>query len=178
MWAGLAGLTLAAFAAARDLIHVTHAYANSNAQSLIGVPMGGHKTIVDMQGNLHWSQWSLKTRGLDVPFAFSAQMDGELAIQVYSGGPQIKVTRQHLYHNRFPFVVTRLAGDSLSVEELAFSTQPPGNGLDVVHLRLRNSGMEVAEETELPADAPAGAEGIRRQLPWSCRAEPNPPLSP
>ena len=125
MWAVLAGLTLAANAAARDHIHVTHAYANSNAQSLIGVPMGSHKTIVDMQGNLHWSQWSLKTRGLDVPFGFSAQMDGELAIQVYSGGSQVKVTGQHLYHNRFPFVVTNLAGNSLGVEDACLFNSIP-----------------------------------------------------
>jgi len=62
--------------AARDRIHITHAYANTNPQSLIGLPMGSHKTIVDTRGNLHWSQWSLKRRGLDVPFGFSAQMAG------------------------------------------------------------------------------------------------------
>jgi hypothetical protein len=34
------------------------------------------------------------------------------------------------------------------------------------------------EETELPPDVPAGARGIKRQLPWSYRPEPNPPLMP
>jgi hypothetical protein len=124
---------------ARDRIHITHAYANTNAQSLIGLPMGSHKTIVDMAGNLHWSQWSLKRRGLDVPIGFSAQMDGMLAIQVLGNGSPLKVIGQHLYYNRFPFVVTRLAGDGFSVEELAFSTEATGHGLDVVRVRLENT---------------------------------------
>src|SRR5579884_3096458 len=33
-------------------IHITHQYANLNAQSLIGLPMGSHKTIVDKEGDL------------------------------------------------------------------------------------------------------------------------------
>jgi hypothetical protein len=130
--------------AARDRIHITHAYANTNAQSLIGLPMGDHKTIVDMEGNLRWSQWSLKRRGLDVPFGFSAQMDGTLAIQVLSAGSPLEVTGQNLYLNRFPFVVTHLAGAGLEAEELAFSTETAGHGLDVVRVRLKNTEPSTA----------------------------------
>ena len=129
-----------AYVAARNRVHITHAYANTDAQSLIGLPMGSHKTIVDMQGNLHWSQWSLKRRGLDVPFGFSDQMDGELAIQIFSDGSPLKVTGQHLYRNRFPFVVTRFTSNDLSIEELAFSTENSGRGMDNVRVRMQNSG--------------------------------------
>jgi hypothetical protein len=129
-----------ATAPARDRIHITHAYANTNAQSLIGLPMGDHKTIVDMEGNLHWSQWSLKRRALDVPFGFSAQMDGTLAIQILSGRSPLKVTGQHLYRNRFPFVVTYLAGNGFEADELAFSTEAASHGLDVVRVLLKNTG--------------------------------------
>lgn len=125
---------------ARNRVHITHAYANTNAQSLIGLPMGSHKTIVDMQGNLLWSQWSLKRRGLDVPFGFSNQMDGELAIQIFSEGSPLKVTGQRLYRDRFPFVVTRLAGNDLNIEEVAFSTENSGRGMDIVRVRMKNTG--------------------------------------
>ncbi len=125
---------------ARDSVHITHAYANTNAQSLIGLPMGSHKTIVDMKGNLLWSQWSLKRRGLDTPFGFSAQMDGELAIQISSAGLPLKVAGQNLYRDRFPFVITHLAGHEITAEELAFSTEAAGHGLDVVRVSLNNSG--------------------------------------
>ena len=129
-----------ASAPARDHIHITHAYANTNAQSLIGLPMGNHKTIVDKEGNLRWSQWSLKRRGLDVPFGFSAQMDGTLAIQILNVKSILKVKGQHLYRNRFPFVVTYLAGGGFEAEELAFSTEAAGRGLDVVRVLLKNGG--------------------------------------
>lgn len=144
----------AAFAA----IHITHAYANTNAQSLIGLPMGSDKTIVDMQGNLHWSQWSLKSRGLDVPFGFSAQMDGEVAIQIFCAGIPLKVTEQNLYRNHFPFVVTRLAGKKLQAVELAFSTTAVGHGLDVVRLRLENTSPS-------PASVDIHLSGKRHNLP-------------
>jgi hypothetical protein len=143
---------------ARDRIHITHAYANTNAQSLIGLPMGSHKTVVDMKGNLHWSQWSLKRRGLDVPFGFSAQMDGTLAIQVLSGRAPARVTGQHLYHNRFPFVVTHLSNGRVNVVELAFSTEAARHGLDVVRIRLKNTGdSTISGEVRI--------SGKRRNLP-------------
>lgn len=41
-------LTALAAAPARVLPHITHAYANTKAQSLVGLPMGNHKTTVDM----------------------------------------------------------------------------------------------------------------------------------
>ncbi|MGH9616689.1 MAG: hypothetical protein ACRD28_08090 [Acidobacteriaceae bacterium] len=41
---------------------IDHHWSNSDAQGLIGLPMGNHKTIVDQQGNLKWSQWNLKRR--------------------------------------------------------------------------------------------------------------------
>ena len=66
---------------ARKPFHITRAYANTNAQSLIGLPMGSHKTIVDMKGNLLWSQWSLKRRGLDVPVGFSDQLAGAVPVR-------------------------------------------------------------------------------------------------
>jgi hypothetical protein len=147
-----------AIIAARNRVHITHAYTNSNAQSLIGLPMGSHKTIVDMEGNLCWSEWSLKRRGLDVPIGFSAQMDGALAIQVLSNGSQLKVTGQHLYHNRFPFVVTHLSSDDFSVEELAFSATVAAHGLDVVRIRLKNPGIS-------PASVEVRLSGKRHNLP-------------
>lgn len=60
---------------------IDHRYANTDAQSLIGLPMGSHKTIVDKSGSLKWSQWSLKRKPLDTPIGFSSQMDGALAIE-------------------------------------------------------------------------------------------------
>ena len=143
---------------ARNRIHITHAYANTNAQSLIGLPMGSHKTIVDKQGNLHWSQWSLKRRGLDVPFGFSAQMDGTLAIQMLRAGLPLKVTGQQLYHNRFPFIVTHLAGGGLEAEEVAFSAESGAGGLDIVRVRLRNTGAS-------PASIEIRLSGKRHNLP-------------
>jgi hypothetical protein len=111
-----------------------------------------------MEGNLRWSQWSLKRRGLDVPIGFSAQMDGALAIVVLRNGTPLKVTGQHLYHNRFPFVVTHLSGDHLSVEELAFSTRAAAHGLDVVRIRVKNTGVS-------PASVEVGLSGKRHNLP-------------
>ena len=52
---------------------IDHHYTNTDAQSLIGLPMGSHKTIVDKQGDLKWSQWSLKRKPLDTPIGFSSQ---------------------------------------------------------------------------------------------------------
>ena len=144
---------------ARDRVHVTHAYANTNAQSLIGLPMGTHKTIIDMHGNLRWSQWSLKRRGLDVPIGFSAQMDGMLQIQVLEGSLPLRVTGQHLYKDRFPFVVTHFTRNGVNVEELAFSAKASsGDGLDVVRVRLNNTRSS-------PAAIEVCLSGKRHNLP-------------
>lgn len=144
-------------------LHITHQYANLNAQSLIGLPMGSHKTVVDKDGNLHWSQWSLKRRPLDVPFGFSAQLDGELAIQLFwvsaSGSEApFRVTSQQLYQNRYPFIVTRLEANGLSAQELAFSTQMGGQGLDVVQITFTNPSAA-------PLTLEARMSGKRRNLP-------------
>ncbi|HXW14815.1 MAG TPA: hypothetical protein VEN79_09925 [Terriglobia bacterium] len=126
-------------------LHITHQYANTNAQSLIGLPMGDHKTIVDQQGSLHWSQWSLKRRGLDVPFGFSEQMDGTVDLRLFLGTPAdppapLKVIGQELYRGRFPFVVTHLEAGELRVEEVAFSSSAPRSRMDVIRVRCRNEG--------------------------------------
>jgi hypothetical protein len=112
---------------------ITHQYSNTNAQSLIGLPMGDYKTIVDMEGNLHWSQWTLKRRGLDVPFGFSGQMDGEADLELFlesTAGPpaHFKVSGQELYKGQFPFVVTNLESGELKAEEVAFAANVPGSG--------------------------------------------------
>lgn len=66
---------------AAPALHITHEFTNTNAQSLIGLPTGSHKTIVDKQGNLRWSHWSLRRKPLDSPFGFSGQLDGALTIE-------------------------------------------------------------------------------------------------
>lgn len=126
-------------------VHITHRYANKNAQSLIGLPMGSEKTIVDMDGNLRWSQWSIRHRGGEVPFGISQMMDGSLDIRMLrifdSSSAQFKVTEQSLYKGRFPFVVTRLeGGGGLTAQEVAFSTTIEEQGLDVVRVTLMNDG--------------------------------------
>ncbi len=88
---------------------IDHRYTNTDAQSLIGLPMGSHKTIVDKQGDLKWSQWSLKRKPLDTPIGFSDQMDGELAIQAFAGTDPLKVSSQQLY--RGTLSVHRLFGN-------------------------------------------------------------------
>ena len=162
-------LIVPACAAGRARLHITHAYANTNVQSLIGLPMGSHKTVVDQNGNLHWSQWSLKRRGLDAPFGFSAQMDGALAIQVLRAGLPLHVSGQTLYRDRFPFVVTHLESEKLQADELAFSVLSAGHGLDVIRIRLNNlasSGANVeirlsGKRRNLPAFASGGALATR-----------------
>src|ERR1700712_5441641 len=96
---------------------IDHRYTNTDAQSLIGLPMGSHKTIVDKKGNLKWSQWSLKRKPLDVPIGFSSQMDGELAIDAFVGTTPLTVSSQALYNGRSPFIVTKLTAPGLSLEE-------------------------------------------------------------
>jgi hypothetical protein len=45
-----------AAALAADPFTITHQFANRKAHSLIGLPMGSHKTLVEKDGSLHWSQ--------------------------------------------------------------------------------------------------------------------------
>jgi len=143
-------------------VTIDHRWSNTDAQSLIGLPMGSHKTIIDKQGNLKWSQWSLKRKPLDTPIGFSSQMDGELAIEAFAapGGASLQpftVASQELYRGRYPFVVTTENAGALTLKELAFAVDPdakPGaipdassgkSGLDVVELTLTNNGAAAAE---------------------------------
>jgi hypothetical protein len=154
----------------RAQVVIDHRYANTDAQSLIGLPMGSHKTIVDKMGNLKWSQWSLKRRPLDSPIGFSSQMDGELAIEAFAGTQPLAMTGQELYGGRYPFVVSTLRCGGLTLEELAFAVDPdakpgelPGKnsgarGMDVVRLTLRNEGNAAA-------DARLRLSGRERNLP-------------
>jgi len=127
-------------------VHITHQYANIDSQSLIGLPFGSDKTIIDKHGNLRWSQWSIRHRDNNVPFGISSQMDGALDIRLlsvaHSDTPTpLKVAGQMLYHGRFPFVVTNLkAADGLTAEELAFPVKAAGMGIDVVRITLKNPG--------------------------------------
>ncbi|MGA8109991.1 MAG: hypothetical protein WB974_11175 [Acidobacteriaceae bacterium] len=134
-------------AGAQTTLHITHQYENVDAQSLIGLPMGSHKTIVDKSGDLRWSEWSLARKGLAVTFGFSQQLDGELGIQLLSGGSALTVMGQDLDQGRFPFVVTQLAGSGLTVTETAFPAQVDETGMDVVLVQASNSGNDVAELT-------------------------------
>lgn len=144
-------------------IHITHQFTNTNAQSLIGLPVGSHKTIVDMQGNLRWSHWSLIHKPLDSPFGFSDQMDGALVIQssLASHGAAavpFKVGKQSLYKDRYPFVVTRLGAERVRLEELAFAAEDGKQGLDVVRLECTNpTSQNVTIQVQL--------SGRRRNLP-------------
>lgn len=138
---------------------IDHRYSNTDAQSLIGLPMGSHKTIVDKQGDLKWSQWSLKRKPLDTPIGFSSQMDGELAIQAFAGDDPLNVTSQRLYRGRYPFILSSARAGSVALEELAFAADPdakPGEiptarsgarGMDVVRLTFSNHGASAAEVT-------------------------------
>ncbi len=144
-------------------VTIDHRWSNTDAQSLIGLPMGSHKTIVDMKGDLKWSQWNLKRRPPASPIGFSSQMDGELAIQPFAGSPNhmmpLTVTGQKLYRGRYPFIVTSLQGGGLTLEELAFAVDPGAKpdalpnrysgarGMDVVRLTFRNAGSAAADAT-------------------------------
>jgi hypothetical protein len=135
-------------------IHITHEFANRNAHSLIGLPSGSHKTVVEMDGELRWSQWDLKHKPLDAPFGFSGQMDGALVIQTYSGQTALRAGKQSLHEGRYPFVVTELDGTGVACEELAF----PVERMDVVRLRCANrSSSPLTLETRL--------SGKRHNLP-------------
>ncbi len=149
---------MAAMVASAQVV-IDHRWANTDAQSLIGLPMGSHKTVVDKQGNLKWSQWSLKRKPLDTPIGFSSQMDGDLAIQAFAGAEPFTMKSQELYRGRYPFVESTLANGNLALDELAFAVDPEAQagtipnatsgakGLDVVRLTLTNNGSQAAEVT-------------------------------
>ena len=144
---------------------IDHRYSNTDVQSLIGVPLGSHKTTVEKNGSLRWSQWSLKRKPLDVPIGFSSQMDGALAIEPFADGVSLdhphstplSMQSQTLYRGRYPFIVSRLSGGGLEVEELAFSVDPGqdptklpaadsgARGLDVVRIKIHNAGGEALD---------------------------------
>ncbi|GGA54241.1 hypothetical protein GCM10011507_01850 [Edaphobacter acidisoli] len=153
----LALATALAASPAQTVVHIDHRYTNTDAQSLIGLPLGSHKTVIDKQGNLHWSQWTLKRRPLDSPIGFSDQMDGELAIQAFTGEGEaspLAMQSQRLYKDRYPFIITRLAANNTSLEELAFAVDPEqdpaklptatsgARAFDVVRLTFTNNGTE------------------------------------
>jgi hypothetical protein len=147
---------------AAPALHITHQFTNTNAQSLIGLPTGSHKTIVDKQGNLRWSHWSLRRKPLDSPFGFSGQLDGALSVEssLKSAGATtvFKADSQSLYKARYPFVVTRLRAGNVSLEELAFSVEAGKQGLDVVRLECTNPNPE-------PAKIELQLSGKERNLP-------------
>jgi len=117
-------------------LHITHEFANVDARSMIGLPMGNHKTIVTKDGQLKWSQWSLAQKGRAVLFGFSEQLDGALGIQMRemheSNGDALVAAGQHLDQMHFPFIVTEWQGRVLSVRETAFAVSTGSKGLDVV----------------------------------------------
>ena len=157
---------------AESPIRIDHRYTNTDAQSLIGLPLGSHKTIVDKSGNLKWSQWSLKRKPLDSPIGFSSQMDGELAIQSFAGVDNIPFTMQSqtLYQDRYPFIITKLSAGDVDLQELAFAVDPDQNpaklptagsgthGLDIVRLVFTNNGPT-------PANVLLKLSGRARNLP-------------
>ena len=156
-------------------VTIDHRWSNTDAQSLIGLPMGSHKTIVDRKGYLKWSQWSLKRKPLDTPIGFSSQMDGQLAIEALAGTTPLTVSAQRLYEGRYPFVVSQLSSAGLTLEELAFAVDPDavpgaipdrnsgGKGMDVVRLTLRNEGA-------VPIEAVLKLSGKERNLPGHASA--------
>ena len=153
---------------------IDHRYSNTDAQSLIGLPLGSHKTTVEKNGSLRWSQWSLKRKPLDSPIGFSSQMDGMLAIEPFAvaGGSEtpLKPGLQTLYRGRYPFILSRLAANGLELEELAFSVDPEANNMamptassgakafDVVRLTFTNNGA-------VPQNMLLKLSGRERNLP-------------
>jgi hypothetical protein len=150
-----------ALAQSPDSFIIDHRYSNTDAQSLIGLPMGSHKTVVERDGSLKWSQWSLKRKPLDTPIGFSSQMDGALAIQPYLdlATTQITFTKpaQALYKGRYPFIVSDSKAGNVRLEELAFSVDPEQNlaemptaasgthGLDLVRLTFTNDASNESD---------------------------------
>ena len=163
---------LALPAAAQNNFHITHQYANKDARSMIGLPMGSHKTIVTKDGQLQWSQWSLKQKGRAVGFGFSEQLDGALGLRMSELGAsakQLAATGQRLIDDRFPFVITDWKGSAaaLSVEETAFSVEQDKidqdqQGYDILRMTVTNSAAE-------PRTLELRLDGRQRNLP--ARAE-------
>ncbi len=159
----IAALSVRGLAAqVQNSIHITHKYSNVDARSMIGLPMGDHKTIVTEDGQLEWSQWSLAQKGRAVNFGFSEQLDGALGIRMVelhgTASKPLVTTGQHLDQMRFPFVVTDWKGDTLSVQETAFATTAGKQDLDVVEMIVSNREAE-AVTLELRLD------GKRSNLP-------------
>ena len=166
----LGPLSMGSVGVCRAQVTIDHHWSNTDAQSLIGLPMGSHKTILDKDGNLKWSQWNLKRRPLDSPIGFSSQMDGELAIEALAGAARLTVSGQQLYRGRYPFIVSTLHGADVTLEELAFAVDPDatpnelpnrnsgGIGMDMVRLQLRN-------ESALLVNATLKISGKERNLP-------------
>ncbi|MGA8782516.1 MAG: hypothetical protein WB567_17315, partial [Terracidiphilus sp.] len=154
--------SLAAHAQGNEPLHITHQYADLDARSMIGLPMGSHKTIVTQDGQLQWSQWSLANKGRAVLFGFSDQMDGALGIQLSeldaTGEKPLVAAGQHLVENRFPFPVTNWKGEQLNAEETAFAASVGETGLDVVEITVTNPGGE-------PRTLELRLNGKQRNLP-------------
>ncbi len=125
-------------------LHITHQYADRDARSMIGLPMGSHKTLVTQDGQLQWSQWSLARKGRAVVFGFSEQLDGALGIHLREieadGSKPLVAAGQHLVGSRFPFPVTEWKGDGLAVREVTFAVRSGGVGMDVVEMTATNPG--------------------------------------
>lgn len=149
-------------AEAQEVLHITHQFSNVDARSMIGMPMGSHKTIVTMDGQLLWSQWSLAQKGRAVNFGFSEQFDGALGIAMAdsdgSGSEPLVASGQHLDQMRYPFVVTDWKGGKLNAVETAFATEVGSQGLDVVQIRVWNNA-ETTQTLELKLS------GRQRNLP-------------
>jgi hypothetical protein len=155
----LPGVLGACALACAQPIHITHEFANRNAHSLIGMPSGSRKTLVEMDGGLRWSQWDLKHKPLDSPFGFSGQMDGAVDIHTFRGETALRAGKQSLLEGRYPFVVTQFNGDGLACEELAF----PVEGTDIVRVRCANrTAAPLALETRISGkwhNLPGHADG-------------------
>ena len=140
---------------------------------MIGLPMGSHKTIVTKDGQLQWSQWSLKQKGRAVGFGFSEQLDGALGLRMSELGAAAKplaATGQRLVADRFPFVMTDWKAADLSVEETAFSIEKDQQGFDILRMTATNSAAE-------PRTLELRLDGRQRNLPARGKARIWPPAT-
>ena len=154
--------TLGMPAQTANSLHITHQYSNVDARSMIGLPMGNHKTIVTKDGQLMWSQWSLAQKGRAVLFGFSEQFDGALGIGMRelrgTGAKPLVAVGQHLDEMRFPFVITDWKSETLSVQETAFATSVDKQDMDVVEMIVSNHAAE-------PETLELRISGKQRNLP-------------